>query len=411
MFFTFVVLKFGASIKMKKLLVCSYICILFASCSDKQQQTEKFMNRTCYTIDLDGSKEISIPYSSIFKNARTIILEFEEDCMIGRIDELQVFDECFYILDRFYAKSLFVFDMEGKFLRKIGSLGQGPGEYIRISDFTIDTENRFIFLLDNGRYVHKYRLDGTYISSITMQMPRTNSLFIQFYNNRLYSSVRAYTPAPDDYMLVEIDPNTGKLLSKSLPLKYNKGWAELVIMGHSFFMSRLGSPPRYAQLYMDTIMSIGEYILPYIELKSKNLVTEKDIDLANFQKQDMDGLSFLDRNSKIWDVHSFVENDNIIIFKYRSGSRGSHFSVVFHKETESVRIAKYLSNDMVLKPSHDWFVNFRFADKQGVYEISRPQDIQEFIRDGKVVSKLDKLDQLINLNEESNPVIFYYEFK
>jgi hypothetical protein len=112
--------------KRKFLFFIHYSLFLFA-CSN--QQTELRSDEVCYTIDLDGKKETSIPFSSIFKNVQTIILEAGKDCLIGSLDELQIFDGRIYILDKHIAKSLFVFDMEGRFIRKIGSLGRGPGEF------------------------------------------------------------------------------------------------------------------------------------------------------------------------------------------------------------------------------------------------------------------------------------------
>ena len=394
-----------------------FVSFLFFSCSNRQ--TTKFSDEALYIIDLDGNKEESIPYSSIFQKVQTIILETGEDCMIGSVDELQVFNGYIYILDRHIAKSLFVFDMEGRFIRKIGSLGSGPGEYIRVTDFTLDTENSVIFMLDYGTRVHKYCLDGTYIHSITLQIPRANSRFIQYYKGILFASVLAWEPAKDDYMLLGIDPNDGKILSQHLPLKYNKGWSESVSSNRSFFMSRLNSHPKYAQLFMDCIVSLDEEVSPYIEIKSKNLVTEKDIE--NIPNEDPDifkMLSHFQGSLKIWEVHDLIENDDFIIFNYCSGLFNNYFTVVFHKKTTTVKIVNKLSNDLILRQVDNNKIvrptQFKFSDMQGVYEIILPYRLERFqqsIKNNEIVPDLDKLDQLKKLDEESNPVIFFYEFK
>ena len=404
---------------MKKCLFLLLIVFLFFSCS--KRQTGFLPVGADYTIDLDGDKESSMPYSSIFKKAQTIILETGKDCMIGNINELQVFDGSIYILDSHVAKTVFVFDREGRFIRKIGSLGSGPGEYIRVSDFTLDTEHRFIFLCDDANRIHKYQLDGTYIHSITLPISKATTCFIQYYKGILYASILAWEPAEDDYMLLGIDPNNGKILSRSLPLKYNKGWAQLFFTGHSFFLSRLNSPPRYAQLFMDEVVSIGEDISPYIQLKSKNLVTEKDVEkLQEFWDKDFREVMNYFRG-KIWDVQSFVENDDFILFNYNYAGSMGYFTVLFHKETRTVKLAKKLSNDLVLRQGDDAnssmsavFGKFSFSDTQGAYEVVSPRIFYKFLeslRNNECVPDLDKLDQLMQLNEESNPVIFYYEFK
>ena len=226
-----------------------------------------------------------------------------------------------------------------------------------------------------------------------------------------------------------MDPDNGKILSQSLPLKYNKGWDKRIFTGHSFFISPLNNPPKYTQLFMDYIVSLGEKITPYIKLKSKNLTTEKDFD--NSSNERVTGnidFQVLQGNSKVWDVNSFVENDDFILFKcksgFMSGKMGS-FSVLFNKETESVKIANRMGNDLVLRRINDEnqpvmsFLNggFAFSDKKGAYEIIQTtpslffEIFQESIKNNEAVPELDKLDELLQLNEESNPVIFYYEYK
>ena len=405
------------NIPMNKKLFFLFILFLFFSCANRQTTNSLNENKAHYIIDLDGKKEQSIPYSSIFKNVQTILLETSQDCLIGSVNELQVFDGCIYLLDRAVAKSLFVFDREGRFIRKIGGLGYGPGEYVQILDFTIDTEKRFIFLQDQATRVHKYRLDGTYVHSITIQIPRSNSYYIQFYNGRLYASTLAWERNRDDYMLLEIDPDDGKILSRHLPIKYNKGWTEAEFMGN-FFMSRLNSPPRYAQLFMDCIVSLDEEISSFIELKSKNLVKEKDLEnLPEGAMNIIEKLSHFQGSSKIWHAHSLVENDDFILFKYDSGLF-DFFTVVFHKDTETVQIAKNLSNDLVLKQTDDPKSGipdkFSFSDAHGAYAIVLPFVMNHFlesVRNNQLLPDLDKLDQLKKLDEDSNPVIFFYEYK
>lgn len=370
-----------------------------------------------YTIDVDGKKEPSILLSSYFKGVRTIILESNKDCLIGFVNKIQVFDGYIYILDSSKTKSLFVFDMEGKFIRKIGSLGNAPGEYLELNDFTLDTESRIIYLCDLKNRVHKYRSDGTYLHTITMDAPDSKALFIQFYNGRLYSSPLWWNKSGDNYMLLEIDPDDGKILSRSLPVKYNKGWNEAFFSGHSrLFMSYGNNPPRYNQLFMDYIVSVGEEVTPYIKLKSNNLTTEKDIE--NFRGKDQIRLNSANiyKSSKKFNVHCFVENENFILFRY-GGITSSTFIVTFNKKTGEVKLADHYINDLIYNHSnHDWLGLFGFSDSRGVYEVLNTQtnffsDFKNSIQNNETVPGLDKTDQLVKLNSESNPAILIYEFK
>ena len=316
----------------------------------------------------------------------------------------------------FFFCLLFVFDLEGRFIRKIGKIGQGSGEYLEIRDFTMDTVNCILFLCDAGNRVHKFKFDGTYINTITIQSPDSHSLYIHYYNERLYANYIERDRVQQELLLLEIDPSDGKVLSRLLPKEYNKGWNELVSIENShFFISRANNPPRISLMFADYIFSIEEEITPYIELKSKNMVTDKNIEnLPNGQSLFESLMQLFQGSSKIWDVHSFAENDDFIIFRHQTGFF-QYNSVVFNKKTKAVRLANYLANDLLFMHDRDGFWgDFKFSDNKGAYGVLPAVSLgkfQEYIKSYNVQPSLDKLNQLKKLNEEPNPVIFYYEFK
>lgn len=78
------------------------------------------------------------------------------------IDKLLYVGGRFYILDYMGTSSVFVFDESGSFLFKVGNVGQGPGEYYKVTDF--DVNNGCIYLLDSKkRKILSYGLDGEYL--------------------------------------------------------------------------------------------------------------------------------------------------------------------------------------------------------------------------------------------------------
>jgi len=55
-----------------------------------------------------------------------------------------------------------------------------------------------------------------------------------------------------------------------------------------------------------------------------------------------------------------------------------------------------------------------FHDARGSYSMIHPnllKGFQESIINGEVISDLHKIEELTQLNEESNPVILFYEYK
>ena len=403
---------------MKNLFYWFILFFAIFACTDNQKESGLFSMESNYIINLDGKTEPQIPYSDYFKSQKTIILETNDDCLIGMPTTFQIYDGYIYILDHYYAKCLFVFDMEGRFIRKIGSVGNGPGEYTQPKDFTLDTANGFIFIASSGKLIYKYQLDGTFVQTITPNIERENLYNIHYYNGKLYLNVLTYQSTQDDFMLYEADVQTGKVLSKSIPLSYNMGW-NVTELSHKRFLSRSNDPPRFTGHFMRHIVTIGEEITPYIELQSKNFPTAADIEKLKeaFYLSPSSYLDAIIEFPKIRDVSSFIENQDFIFFRYEHGTRNQN-TVIYHKKTGMVTTTSFFKNDLIYKNNYTGFGNLRedfvFSDSKGAYVIraeNARKRLQEAILNHETAPELDKADELLQLDESANPVIFYYEFK
>ena len=63
-----------------------------------------------------------------------------------------IYSPRYFINNSIYLSALnsgvMVFDREGKLLRKIGSIGRGPGEYNSYYKFTVDDKSETVYVLD-----------------------------------------------------------------------------------------------------------------------------------------------------------------------------------------------------------------------------------------------------------------------
>ena len=116
--------------------------VLLTSCSNSSSKSDNIekIHFTKNNISLSDSFDIDF-----------VKLETNDECLIGAISNIEVFDNRIFILDRRFTESLYVFDMNGKFISKIGSKGSGPGNYVFPIDFTIDKENRRVVIDDGNR--------------------------------------------------------------------------------------------------------------------------------------------------------------------------------------------------------------------------------------------------------------------
>jgi len=108
------------------------------------------------------------------RNYSFVPLETNEDCLISEISALRCHGDRFYILDKYAAQKVFVFDSKGKFLYKIDKTGRGYGEYVEPNSFDVDGGGR-VYVQDlQSRKIIVYERDSA-VTEVEMRLP-----FIEF---------------------------------------------------------------------------------------------------------------------------------------------------------------------------------------------------------------------------------------
>lgn len=159
---------------MKKHVVASFLgAALFLAVACTGKKNESFIsslggNDDIVVIDIDKAKEEKILlYSNILEEPDVIVLETNPECVVQNIRALDIFDDNIYILDD-ASKALYVFRRDGSFLKRIGSEGNGHGEYWELSDFSINRKDSTVYLWDEAldRALKFDLRTGGYLSSI-----------------------------------------------------------------------------------------------------------------------------------------------------------------------------------------------------------------------------------------------------
>lgn len=121
---------------------------------------------TVKEIKLDlAATENKLNLSEIVDSIRYVPLETTDLSIFGSVDKLIVTDKGEYLIaDKEITSALYLFDADGRFLKKIGNKGEGPEEYIGLEDVTY--YNRNIFIWDSkGRKILKYTMEGDVVST------------------------------------------------------------------------------------------------------------------------------------------------------------------------------------------------------------------------------------------------------
>ena len=388
--------------------------ILLLSCS--KEQNKSITGRAKYEINLDSIKNNEYGLmSSYFKSVKLIALETSDINLIHSIDAVQVKDDYIFILDRSY-KRLYCFDKNGKFIRRIGSVGSGPGEYNSISDFTIDNEG-IIYLLDRHGYkILSFSISGEFINSISIDNIDGNSGHIQHYKNFLYLDFQPnnINSKEENPLLIKIDKVSGKLLGKYLSSEMNNLGFELIIFKvGSYFYSRSDDTPYYAPIYSNTVFSLKDSIKPYFTIKSNRLLEKDDIKHLNLSQPFV--IVDINRIDKINSILNFQEIGDVIFCEYSDGHKFK--TLVYSKVKGEGVIIDNLYDDYIYKNSNDALMHYYGCSvEKGLYSYINVFDVPylvDYYKSGKLNIKLDVSQEnmfINNVTEESNPILLFYEF-
>lgn len=97
------------------------------------------------TIPVDLTSVAPFHLSEITSDIRPIQLELTESSLIGRAGRV-LYDGHYILVQNRNPQSILLFDGTGKFLRQIGSMGQGPGEFTSLLDIAADFKNQVVYI-------------------------------------------------------------------------------------------------------------------------------------------------------------------------------------------------------------------------------------------------------------------------
>ncbi|MFO8234435.1 MAG: 6-bladed beta-propeller [Bacteroidales bacterium] len=119
-------------------------------------------------ILVEKDDPVDLYLSDISNEVETIILETDDSCLLSHIMKIEYSENSIFIFD-FRGPKVLQFSSTGKFIKKIGSKGRGPGEYPNLRTFTIDGQNKLIYFATSKKLMC-YDFSGTFIREIESNM-------------------------------------------------------------------------------------------------------------------------------------------------------------------------------------------------------------------------------------------------
>lgn len=174
---------------------------------------------------------------------------------------------------------------------------------------------------------------------------------------------------------------------------------------------------------MDTVMCIKKNeILPFLAIESERMVQKEDI-LEEEKiptsnpgvriKHMMSLLTRLSAQNKYYQISNVFEHNSMLYFNCMS--RIGSF-VQYDENRRTTSVYSRMTNDILFRviPDHFQVPVFLSADETGVYYYVPNENLSElksFVEENNISEGLVNKESIEKSNEDSNPIILYYEYK
>lgn len=166
---------------MKKVFWFSLLIIIsLASCATKKKDSSKSNKEKNEFILIDEKESVgerTMKLSDFIDDYR--IIKFENsDSAIFRVRK-PVVSKNYVAFVQGNSQPVMLFDKNGKFICKVGNIGQGPGEYSMAYDALIDEQRNKIYITEMvSENIYVYDLEGKYLLTHKIGNLQKSSLFL-----------------------------------------------------------------------------------------------------------------------------------------------------------------------------------------------------------------------------------------
>ena len=287
-----------------------------------------------------------------------------DESVLSDITEMQVTDHNIWI-DHGREFYIYRFSRTGKFLNRIGSIGQGPGEYVNYLTFLVDEDKKEVYIFSTNNGVLVYDFEGGFkkqisdfqtmvgmFSSIYKQYILNDHKFFAIQNFGLYRSV----DKDSLWSFVSLDDNFQKKRLFKNPVHVGK---EEQIIANRANMDRM------VNYWMEYLTSVdiynGQLTLKYPDTDTiycyddaTNQLLPQYAIFTDEEKGDYEATHLWFKDRKAFDYFSIFSYYPTKDFVYLIGSKGEEvYTYCYNKKDGSVRLQKRQST--ITERDVPWF--------------------------------------------------------
>jgi hypothetical protein len=374
-----------------------YFCVILVICSctgcNPELDNEFQAIVSCTNIVAPNR----IGFQDIVNQYEMIRLETNDNCLLGDIQKLVVFDGCFYIL----SNNFFCFNGDGEFVYNISNRGNGPGEFVRINDFTINEGKIYLYDNPGGKMLVCEPKTGKYIEELKIVHSAHE---IELNGNSIYYN--------------RLSIYNDKVKNSNMMIVHQMNSPQKVT---SYFSSELYLGKIQNQLIKsnNNIFWLDPYACNIYKMSDNNVISYIDLDFGDKNVLPQDIMSGkikqpgqLRKGNKAWSLQDYYETNELLTARLFIGN--DICRVVANKKTTKSIVIKGFTTDFY-RP-YELLENIVASDSLAFYGVL-PATVIDRIRETTpdVVSGIPAYyknvkDVFQNLNKEDNPVILKYVF-
>lgn len=279
-------------------LIGLFFSILLLSCN-QQDSTQKEKN--VIPFDKVAKEDFEI------KDIEYIPLETTEHCLLGDISKVLYKDDRYYILDKNQNRGIYIFNKDGNFLSSINKQGEGPGEYIEITDMDVDDENN-VYIADNAKMdIIKY-IQANPNNYETIHV-REHFMEFCYLNEHSFLLRDVFGPEGQKMKLASFNHKENSITS--ILNSKNENINEMDIMKCSkHYLYRSNEQIYYNERFTPYIYSISQNERPieHYTISSEYYIADKE--LKGLEKNPV---KFIQETTHIKDIISLYENDDYFL--------------------------------------------------------------------------------------------------
>lgn len=368
---------------MRILLFAFLLCMLSCQSADNEDSIVKMDLET----NLFNYKNFKL--SNLADSLQIIPLETTAKCVIGDFSKVIKTKE--FLLVNESDKHLYMFDLQGRFLREIGKQGRGSDEYLSLNDFAYSKKENLIYVNTIGASL-KYTINGEFVTRINL--PSNFMPVFTITDNNYSCYAKPYSPTKelvDSLDFVSVFSSKGKSVKT-----IRSGFVSKKGLTYFNWIYSKENIVYFKEEFSDNICCMdGDF--------NKKVLIELGLGDKSFEVDHLN-MKFFKEWNKYYRIAGMFDFKKYFILNVQKGLAGKNtFPVIYDKNTSDVFVPRSGNKENAFSwKGVDWSV---VGDcKEELIMFAQASDILE--------SNSFKSKPFIkNLNLESNPVILIAHMK